>query len=146
MDPATHTVSAFSGVRLTIPGTSTADPSKTAHQSVTTTLEHSWATTENRPFQIHVCDNRDSNACRIWKLIPECPDVFDSAQQTNSVPASGSGLLPPYDGGPGNQRCACTHQTRETNDDDDGYETTVVETTVTKKTVTRRKKQRAEGE
>ena len=38
LDPTTYTVAAFSGVRLTIPGTFSADPNKMAHQSIITPL------------------------------------------------------------------------------------------------------------
>ena len=70
---------------------------------------------------MHILDNGDLEACRIWKLIPETLYTVDPAQQVDSVP-------PPRDGNPGNQRCACTHQTTETNNKDDECDTTVVET------------------
>jgi hypothetical protein len=44
---------------------------------------------------------------------------------TTSAQTRGSGSLPPYDGSPANQRCTCSHQSMETNDD--GFGTTVVE-------------------
>ena len=83
--------------------------------------------------------------CKFWKLIPVKLDTkSQSVPEPTSVPTSGSGLLPPYDGNPGNQRCTCSHQTTETNDD--GFGTTVVETTTTTSTVTTRKKYRVEGD
>ena len=97
---------------------------------------------------MQLLDNRDSNACRIWKLIPVKFDTTDSVLGDTSVPTAGFGALPQYDGNAGNQRCACYRQTTEV-DDDGEYETTVVETTITTtttKTVTTRKKHRAEGE
>ncbi|KAF9781762.1 hypothetical protein BJ322DRAFT_243167 [Thelephora terrestris] len=98
---------------------------------------------------LHLHNNGDSNACRIWKLILEKPNDVDPAQQANPVPPLGMGPLPAYDENPGNRRRARTPHNAETNDDDDDdFETTVLETTVTttKKTVTRRRRHRAEGE
>ena len=69
-----------------------------------------------------------------------------SVPETTTASEPGLSSLPPYDGNPGNQRCACSHQTTETADD--GFGTTVVEVTVatTTNTVTTRKKYRVEGD
>jgi len=63
-----------------------------------------------------------------------------------SNPTPGSSSLPQYDGNPGDQRCTCSHESMESNDD--GFGTTVVEVSVTTttNTVTTRKKYRVEGE
>lgn len=95
---------------------------------------------------VQVIDNRDSNPCRIWKLIPERLDDSNPTRQASPPLIGGSGPAPPYDGSPGSHRCTCSPNATELSNDEE-WETTIVETTTTTtKTVARRRRDCARGE
>ena len=54
-------------------------------------------------IQVQLKDNGDNHPCRVWKLIPVKLDPRPQPM-SESVPASGSDLPPPYEGNTGNKR------------------------------------------
>ena len=68
-------------------------------QSVVTPLRHLCVATEVQATWVRIVDDRDSDACRIWKLTPVKLEVgHKSIPEASSVPTPvGSGPLPRYE-------------------------------------------------